>query len=67
MFWVNIKIQKNVIFKKAPMLEVVSVTFKENYKQVVDVNRAAIQWIKDNGYRLGKMMFSIYHVNVDSE
>lgn len=58
---------QNVKFKELPSALVASVTFKGDYTQMCDVNRAVVEWVKENGYRFSGTMFNIYHIGPGTE
>lgn len=59
----NYKNTENVVFKTEPAVEIASATYKGSYEQVTDVNQAVANWVQDNAYEFGSMMFCIYHVS----
>lgn len=58
---------QNVQFKEIPSALVASVTFNEDYAQMCDVNRAVVEWVRENGYRFNGTMYNIYHVGPGTE
>jgi len=54
---------ENVVFKTVPPVLVASVTFKGSYDQMIAVNQAVANWIRDNDYDFDGAMFNIYHVS----
>ncbi len=54
---------ENVEFKNVPSELVASATFKGSYDQLIEVNQAVANWIRDNNYDFNGAMFIIYHVS----
>lgn len=53
---------EHVEFKKTPLVQIASATFKGSYEQIAQVNEAVANWVQDNGYEYDGLSFNIYHV-----
>lgn len=56
---------EHVVFKTEPEVEIASATYRGSYEQLIGVNHAVAEWIRDNGYDFDGAMFLIYHVGPD--
>ncbi|MBU5427023.1 MerR family transcriptional regulator [Tissierella pigra] len=59
----NYKDTENVKFKTVAPIQIASATYKGSYDQVIEVNEAVANWIRDNGYEFNGLSFCIYHVS----
>ncbi|WP_353095174.1 MerR family transcriptional regulator [Tissierella praeacuta] len=59
----NYKDTENVKFKTVAPIQIASATYKGSYDQIIDVNEAVANWIRDNGYEFNGLSFCIYHVS----
>jgi len=56
---------KHVIFKEVEDEEILVVTFQGSYEQIGDVNIRAIEWMKQNNYRLDGKFYCVYVEGMD--
>ncbi|MEO3946655.1 MerR family transcriptional regulator [Gorillibacterium sp. CAU 1737] len=53
----------SVQFKQVPSALIASATYNGGYDQLVGVNQAVAQWVRDHDYEFDGAMFLIYHVS----